>query len=509
MTVAAPTPRALRPTILLLSAMEFLQAGTIAFAAGPIMGEIAASPEEFSMATAGYAAVAVLTIAKQRWMVERLGWRRYVQLSLVVFAVGALICGSSRGFGEFLVGRCVMGLGGAAFMTSARVMVQHIAPGPSRFGGIRYFATGLGGGIALAPALAAFAVAHDSWSAIFYGQAVLAIVTAMVASFALPTEAIAVHQRSQSHPVLVAALAAGSLLLLFVLQRLQYDLYTNLWLLVLGVVGAALLLAQPVIVMRRHHRPLLALRALAHPRYILGVALFSTCYVALGANNYVLPVLMQRTLGFAWQVVGGVQSLGLAAALVTWGVLGWALPRWPAPKKYFVAGFMALAAFGWRLSLVTLGSDLMTQVLPALAFNGAFLMLLMSTTAMQTFRDLQHDEGIMTNAQQLKNMVGQIGTAVGVAGATVLLQWRTNAHYAVLNSRLTGGGVAYEDATRTLADALAPNLPAGQALPAALGQLAQQLNQQAALLACLDYFFLVFVVGLLGAIVMGVQRVME
>jgi MFS family permease len=509
MTRLGPSPAALRAIIFLLAGMEFLHSGMIAFAAGPIMGEIAASPEEFSVATAGYAAVAIFTIAKQRWLVERLGWLRYVQLSLVVFAVGALICADSHSFGEFLLGRCVMGLGGAAFMTSSRVMVHHFPAGPARFGGIKWFASGLGAGIALAPGLAALAVSDDSWNAIFYGLAALAMATALVAAYALPTEVVAVHERSQSHPVLAATLAGGSFLLLFVLQRLQYDFYSNIGLLVLGLVGAAVLLTHPFGAMHRHRRPLLALRALAQARYVVGVTLYFVCYVTLGANNYMLPVFMQRTMGFAWQVVGGVQSLGLAAALAAWLVMARTMPRWPAPKKYFVVGFLALSGFGWRLSALTLGADLPTQVLPALALNGAFIMLLMATTARQTFRDLQHHEAILSNAQQLKNMIGQIGAAVGVAMATVLLQWRTSEHYAVLNNRFNGASDAYGESTRTLSDALAPHLSVGQALPAALAQLAQQLSQQAAFLACQDYFALIAAIGLIGAVVMMLQRVME
>jgi hypothetical protein len=42
-----------------------------------------------------------------------------------------------------------------------------------------------------------------------------------------------------------------------------------------------------------------------------------------------------------------------------------------------------------------------------------------------------------------------------------------------------------------------------------VAQLAQQLAQQAGLLACLDYFAVVAVVGLVGAAIMALQRVME
>ena len=75
MTARHPREKTLLATIFVLNAIEFLQAGMIAFGAGPIMGEIGASPEEFTLATVVYAVVAIAAISKQGWLVERLGWR--------------------------------------------------------------------------------------------------------------------------------------------------------------------------------------------------------------------------------------------------------------------------------------------------------------------------------------------------------------------------------------------------------------------------------------------------
>ena len=160
-------PFALLSTILLLTLLEFLQSGMIAFAAGPIMGEIGASPEEFSLTTVAYAAVAISTISKQRWLVERLGWRNFVLASLGLFILGSAICATSDSYPAFMAGRVIMGLGGAAFMTTGRVLVNLIPPSPQRFAGIKYFATGLAAGIAFAPGLASLSVAHDEWNGIF------------------------------------------------------------------------------------------------------------------------------------------------------------------------------------------------------------------------------------------------------------------------------------------------------------------------------------------------------
>jgi MFS family permease len=496
-------------TIFLLTLLEFLHAGMIAFAAGPIMGGIGASPEEFSLASAAYACVAISTISKQRWLVERLGWRQFVGVSLAVFVLGCVLCAASESSTQFMAGRAVMGLGGAAFMTSGRVLVNLIPPSPMRFVGIKYFATGLGAGIAVSPGLASVAVSHSQWTAIFGVLIVVALATGVAAAWALPSERVHAHLRSQSHPVLFMALVTGSFVLLYALQRTPYDIHSDAMLLLAGLSSGGLALYYYFRAIHRHERPLLALRDLHHPRYIGGVVLFTFCYVVLGANNTMLPVLMQRTLGFAWQTVGHVQTLGLMSTLLAWLLMAWALPKWPGPKKFFAAGFAALGLFGWLLSRIDGNASLWLDVLPALACNGIFLMFVMATTAMQTFRDVQHHEAVLSHAQQLKNMTAQFGTALGIAGSTLLLQWRSTQHLSDLSARFNPADASYVQALQDLGQWLTSRGAGSRADSMAALALSQTLNQQATLLACLDYFSVVAVVGLMGAVLMTWQRLMR
>lgn len=502
-------PAALLVTILLLTVLEFLQSGMIAFTAAPLMGELGASPEEFSLAAVVYASVAIATISQQRWLVERLGWRNFVLASLGVFILGSLLTGFSESAQGFILGRAVMGLGGASFMTAGRVLVNLIPPSPQRFTGIKFFATGLALGITLAPGLAAWAVSHDEWRAIFGILIAVALAAAGFAAMSLPEDLTAHDLRSQSHPVLFMALAGGSFLLLYALQRSQYDYFSDTTALAAAGACGALALVYFGRSLWRHQRPLLGLQALLHPRYFVGVGLFTLCYVLLGANNYVLPVLMQRTMGFSWHTAGWVQSLGMASTLLAWAVMAWVMPRAPEPRKFFVVGFLALALFGWQLSRLTMEASLWADVIPALLCNGVFLICVMATTAMQTFKDVQHHDAVLSHAQQLKNMVAQFGTALGVSVSTLTLQWRATEHYNVLNAHFTPSDPVYHEAVSQLAQALASRGAGLQAEPMAFSQLAQMLNQQATLLACGDYFGAIVVVGLLGAGAMFFQRLMR
>jgi MFS family permease len=509
MHIAPPRhPRLLLLTIFLLTATDYLQSGMIAFGAGPIMGEIGAAPEEFSLISAVYACVAVAVICKQRWLAERLGWRRFVLCSLLAFICGAGICAASDTTWQFMAGRIVMALGGGTFMTSSRLLINLFPPSPQRFTGIKFFATALAVGSSSGPFLASVAVSHDGWQWIFVLLIGLAIVIGALALVCLPAEVPPHELRTQSHPVLLMALVAGTFFVLYAFQRSYYDFYSDLPMLAAAAFLGLLALGYFVRGMHAGERPLLHLRELHNTRYWAGITLFTFCYTLMGATNYMLPAVLQRGLGYAWEAIGPIQATGLAATVLTWAVMATILPKRPAAKKYYLVGFLALAVFGWRVSSLSPQADLWTDFVPALACYGAFVMLVLATTAMHTFREVQHHETVFSHAQQLKNMLAQFGSSLGIALATSGLQARTAAHYSALSTRFVAGDPAYTEALQTMTESLAQH---GAAQPGAIASasLSQALGQQATLLAGLDYFWLVGFVGLVGAAVMLAQRALK
>ena len=126
---------------------------------------------------------------------------------------------------------------------------------------------------------------------------------------------------------------------------------------------------------------------------------------------------------------------------------------------------------------------------------------------MQSFRQLEGDEPAFANAQQLKNMLAQAGIALGITLATLGQQWRTAVHYAALDNRIVPGDPAFEATVGRLREVLVPLVGAQRAMPLAMAHIAQALSQQAAMLANLDHFALVAVLGFLGIAVTLLQRV--
>lgn len=497
---------ALLMTVGLLCALEYLQAGMIAFASAPIRGEIDASPEEFTLVAALYACIAVVVISKQRWLVERLGWRNFMLGSISIYVLGAVVCGISGDLTSFTVGRVVMALGGASFMTSARLMVNLPPPGPGRFLGVKVFATGLASGTAAAPFLSSLAVVEDTWHAIFWLLIAGAVAAGVLCMRFLPSEPIHEDERSPSSPANILLLSVSTFFLLYVLQRSYYDFYNESIILLAFALLAAL---GVYIFFHAEHakdEPFLKVKDLMQSRYILGVGLFCFTYIVLGSNNYILPYFLQSGLGYSWDTIGTFQAFGLAGALLTWFAMALVIPKYPAPKKFFVVGFAALISFGVLLSSLTLDANMWTNILPALVLNGCFVMLVLATAAMQTFRDVTHHDTLFAHAYQIKSMLGQIAMAIGTTLATLFLQWRTTLQYNNLNGHFNPGDPLYQDSAQRLTLALTPAVGAGPANQIAVATLAQDLHQQATLVASMEYFWVVIVVA---GVALGVSMVQK
>ena len=503
-----PHEAGLLVSIFLLNAIEFLQGGMITFASGPILGEIGASPEEFTFATAVYAVVAIAAISKQLWIVERIGWRGFVQASVVVFVIGAAICATSTSFPQYLAGRVVMGLGGGPFLTSARLIVQLIPPSPRRFRGILAFAGGLSIGNGMAPWLASLAVSHGSWSGIFVLLAAMAVMAALVGTVALPADIAPMEKRSQAHPLMTLIMMGGAFLILYALLRASYDFYADVMPLVLAVLTGAGALLYFAMHQHGHERPLLVVKRLMVPRYLAGMGVFTLGYMVLGANNYMLPVLMQGGLGFPWEVAGKVQTAGLIIAAPTFAIMAMVLAKNTSAKKFYVTGFAFLTVSGLMLMRLNPEAGLWSDVWPGIAVYGAFITPVMVTTALHSFMDLQRDEVAFSNGQQLKNMLSQFGVSLGIAGAALGLQWRNSEHLSVLLQRFHAEDAAFGNVAGQLGEQFAAAHGA-QAPLVAVATLAQQLNQQAILLSSLDYFGFLAVLGVAGALLMLAQRVLK
>jgi len=482
-----------------LAFTDFLQTGVAAFNAAPVMGDIGASPEEYSLVATLYAVVAIAVLLIHRALVERLGWRAMLQGSAALLAAGSLVCASSDSLVSFAAGRIVMALGCASFLTAGRVLVNRIPSSPRRFTGVKFFASGLAWGAVAGPTLAALCLASRDWRASFVALLVPAAIVASLAGTLDDESRPRAPEPVPSQPTVLLVGLASAFVLLHVLQRASFDFFTDGTMVVCAVLGAIAVLGLCVCIAREQAHPLLQLHRLGGRRYLVGIALFGLGYLLLGANNTMLPFLLQRAMGLPLEVIGVYLGLGALGGVASWIVLARLLPRHSKPAPYYLAGFGALSCCGWQLAHLSEAAHPLASVLPALLCNGAFIVIVLSTTALQTFRKVQHDDTVFSHANQVKNILAQFGIGAGISMATICMQWRSSARYSQLAEAIVPSSAAFQQTMADWTQYFAAHQDPATARGLALAQIAQTVGSEATFMAALDYFHLVWLTGALCA----------
>jgi MFS family permease len=465
---------------------DFLQIGVFAFNAAPIMGDLGASPEEYSLVATLYGITAIGMIFNHRWLVERIGWRWFMRGTSLLFAAGSFLCATCDTLLGFIVGRLLTALGCASFFTAARVLVNSIPPSPKRFTGIRFLASGVAWGGVCGPLLASTALALQNWRLAFAAQIVPAALIWLLSEFALPRGPLSLRTPFDARGLVT--LAGGSTLLFFAFQRSSFDFFSERQpLYVTAAAGLAVLVLAVWLELRRD-RSALRLHDLSQSRYLIGLAAFAVGYTVLGGNNTAIPLLMLKGLNLPVEIIGRYVAVGALGGVLMWIVLARLFPRSQAPTRYYVIGFSLLALSGTLMGRLSETADPVAHVLPALFLNSAFVVAVLSTTALQTFRDVQQDETVFSHANQVKNMLAQFAVAAGMAIATLFVQWRTSLHYARVGESLASTNLALQETLRVLAERYGATSDPANAARMAKATVNQLLAQAASFLALLDYF---------------------
>lgn len=485
----APSRRGQLALLMLVGALpfsDFLQIGVYAFNAAPIRGDLGASPEEYSLVATFYALTAIGMIFTHRWLVERLGWRWFMRGASLLFGAGAVLCATSDTLLGFTVGRLVTALGCASFFTAARVLVNLMPPSPKRFTGIRFLASGVAWGGVCGPLLASTALSLQNWRLAFAAQVVPAALIALLGEMALPRTPLPVRTPFDARGLVT--LAGGSALLLFALQRSSFDFFSERQpLYVYVAIGLAVLTLAVWLVLRRD-MPALRLREMSQPRYLVGLAAFGVGYALLGGNNTAIPLLLLSGLNLPLEIIGRYVALGALGGVLMWILLARLVPRNQGPTRYYVLGFSLLALCGTLLGRLSEVADPAAHVLPALFCNSAFVIAVLSTTALQTFRDVQKDETVFSHANQVKNVLAQFAVAAGTGVATLFIQWRTSLHYARVGESLAPPSLALQDTLRVLTERYGATTDPASAVHMATATINNLLAQAASFLAVSDYF---------------------
>jgi MFS family permease len=480
--------------IALATGLDYFDNSSFSFFLSYIAGGVNSAPDELVWASSAYAAASVVGILQQQWWVERIGYRRYISGSLLLFAAGSIMAMLSESSLELAFARGFQGYFIGPMMSACRILLQTTFPPQRRASGTRAFLMMILLGSALAPLVGGYLIADFGWRALFACNAFPGIGFATLTLFTLPPAGkVAPDQRGDAHlwPYLVFAFAQGALQV--AMQQVRFELFTASPESILLTAAALLCLGWFGWHQWHHPKPLMRLHMLRERTYQTGIALYIGYYYISNALGYLVSRFLEGGLAYpvenAGRLVGCASLVSLTAAFAYFRYSA----RIPHKKWLIVPGFMlAVAVSAWMASMPPDVS--MAWLVVPLVLRGMLLLFIALPNAGITFRIFAIEE--YHNGYRLKNIVKQLTFSFSTATMIILDQHRRAAHETRLTEFVNLYNPRFQETFGALSQAFERmGHAAGDAHALALAQISRMVTQQASFLGTLDGFWFIAAVA--------------
>ena len=413
----APSPASPRLLLWLVAIGFFMQTldATIVNTALPAMARsLGESPLQMQAVVVAYALTMAVVIPATGWVADRFGTRRVFFLAIVLFTAGSAACAAAPSLPALVAARVLQGLGGALLLPVGRLAVLRAFP-RERFLEAMSFVTipGLIGPL-LGPTLGGWLVEAASWHWIFLINLPVGLAGALATLRFMPDARSTQPGRfdGAGYALLVVAMLAISL----ALDGLGGLGLRHALVVLLLVLGLATLAAYWLHALRVP-APLFAPRLFGIQSFRVGLLGNLFARIGSGAMPYLIPLLMQLTMGYSPSQAGllmlPVALAGMAVKRVTTPVIQRFGYRQVLLGNTALLGLM-IASF----ALMTPGQPLALRVLQMALFGAVNSM---QFTAMNTVTLKDLDAAGAAGGNSMLSMVQMLGMSLGVSVAAALL----------------------------------------------------------------------------------------
>jgi DHA2 family multidrug resistance protein len=479
--------------------LDYFDNTIFSFFTSYIAGGVNASSDELVWAATAYAVTSVLGILQQQWWIERIGYRRYVAVCLLLFSAGGIVSALSESSIELAVARGIQGYFMGPMMSTCRILLQISFTPQQRGKAVRKFLLAILFGSALAPLVGGYLVAHFDWRALFRCTSFVGIALAIFTFLAVPSSGrVQPAERGDAHlwPYLIFAFAQGALMI--VLQQVRFELFSQSPQLVLLTIAGLSALAWFVWHQWHHPKPLMRLHALREKTFQTGILLYILFYYTSNSIGYLTSRFLESGLGYP------VENAGRLVGFTSLGSLMFAFVyfRYSARvthKKWMIApGFMlAILICIWMTSMPPNVSE-PWLVLP-LMLRGLLLLFIAMPVANVTFRVFALEE--FNHGYRFKNIVKQLTYSFSTATMIILEQHRFAMHQSRLAEYVNPFNPIYQNMIEGMTRAFEGlGRTAGEAHGLALVEISRMVAQQANFLSALDGYYFVIGIAVIGGL---------
>ncbi len=479
--------------------MEVLDATIANVALRHIAGGLAVGIDESTYIVTSYLVANAIVLSISGWLSTVIGRKRFYMICVAVFSAASLLCGFAWSLQALVLFRILQGLGGGGMATSEQAILADSFPPEKRGQAFAIYGIAVVVAPVVGPTLGGWIADTYSWHWVFLINVPMGLLSLFLVGSLVSEPSGAEQERARLLKdglrvdyVGFVLVAIGLGALEFVLDEGQRkDWFGSNLILSFALVSAFCLIALIPWELTRKE-PIVDIG-------LLGRRQFGACFVLMlgtGAivisTTQILPQLLQTELSYTATLAGLALSPGGVVTMIMMPIVG-RLIGLVQPKYLLIAG-ASIAAFAmWHLTGLTGDISYNYAALSRiyLAF-GLPLLFLPVTTA--SYDGLPPDK--TNQASALINVARNLGGSLGVALVQTILAQRQQFHQNRLVEHIVPSDIGYQqtiDAMTRYFQAQGSN--ASDATSQAIAWVGQTLRQQVNLLAYIDVFWSLAMIG--------------
>jgi DHA2 family multidrug resistance protein len=442
-----------------------------------MQGSLSASPEQITWVLTSYIVATAVMTPLCGWLTDRLGLKFVMLLSVGGFTVASILCGMAVSLPQMVLFRVLQGMLGAPMLPLSQALLLNINP-PERHGrAMALFTTAAVVSPAVGPVIGSFLTEELSWRWCFYINIPAGIASLLLLWTFLP--------RDVRRPRRFDFLGFGSLAVAVAAVQLLLDRGPSQdWFGSREICIEAVLALGGFWIYATHtltaRHPLFN-ASLARDRNFVSTAIFRFFFSVLTfASLTLLPLLMQNVLGYSVVRAGWISMPRGVLMLLVLQVMG-RLDAMVDRRLLMVAGVSIMTFACWQMTQFDLT---MTgrQIVFATLTQGLGQGILFVPVATLGFATL--DPALRPDASAASNLLANLGGSVGVSLMQAMMAFNSQRMHASLAAHVTPDNPV-----------LRADLPLHITPETALA-LNEEISRQATMVAFLDNFRLMVLIGL-------------
>lgn len=339
---------------------------------------------------------------------DKYGRRRLLQLGLAIFGLASILSAFATSPMQLIIGRALMGIGGAAIMPSTLSIITNVFPPRERAKAIGIWAAFAGVGVAIGPLTGGFLIGHFWWGSVFLVNTPFVILGIIANAIMVPESRAEKSEKIDFIGATLSIIGLSSLLYGIIFGSDQG--FTKPGVLIAFLVAALSLTTFFVWEVKNEH-PMLQMNFFKDKRFSAGALSITLIFFAMFGMSFLLTQYLQSVLGYT-PLQSGVRFIPFAGAMIVTAPLSAKASARFGTKMTVVTGLVLV--FIALMAMTTLQvDDTYTHVVWMMMLMAAGMGLTMAPATSSVMNSVPREKAGVGSA--MNDTTRMVGGALGLA----------------------------------------------------------------------------------------------